>query len=140
MEVIAKGWLSVADAARLFEYNNEYVRQLVRAGHVRAKRVARMIYVERASLAAYRRTKGTQVAHHAAPKRPGQSHMTTAEAVHSNSYFTDLAVRRAKNRSAIILLDQLANIDEAARAEQKRVGDILERAYLAERPHLKPSA
>jgi hypothetical protein len=140
VEVIAKSWLSVADAARLFEYNSEYVRQLVRAGHVRAKRVARMIYVERASLAAYRRTKVTQDVPRPAAKRLGKPHMTTAEAVHSNAYFTNLAVRRVKNQSAIVLLDQLAHVDETTRAEQKRAGDLLERAYLAERPHLKPSA
>lgn len=142
MEVIAAGWLSVADAARAFDYNIEYVRQLVRAGNVRAKRVARMIYVDRSSLAAYRRDKGTEQSRGALRSTQDVpiARATAAEVLRQSPYFKNLAIRQARNQAAITLLDRLCNGDADDRAEQKRVGAILEKAYLAERPHLKKPA
>ena len=46
-------WLSIAEAARQFNYHPEHVRELVRAGQVKARKVVSVWQVDQASLAAY---------------------------------------------------------------------------------------
>jgi excisionase family DNA binding protein len=43
-------WLTAAEAAQLIGYNEEYVRQLARAGTIQSRKVSRSLLIHRASL------------------------------------------------------------------------------------------
>ncbi len=46
-------WISVAEAAQISGYDADYIRKLIRAGRVKARKVITVWQVDRASLAAY---------------------------------------------------------------------------------------
>jgi len=46
-------WLSIAEAARQFDYHPEHVRELVRVGRVKGRKIVSVWQVDEASLAAY---------------------------------------------------------------------------------------
>lgn len=51
-------WLTTKQAAKLIGYHPEYVRQLVKAGKIEAKKIGRDWLIEKSRLLAYRRKTG----------------------------------------------------------------------------------
>jgi len=72
-----QNWLSVAEAAQLTGYNEEYIRQLARTGAIEAQKLVRSTLILRSSLLAYKQgmdaigTRRFSKAHAAKPKRAG---------------------------------------------------------------------
>lgn len=53
MDNSSEEWLSIADAARLTNYNPESIRRLIRQGKIKAKKVVIVWLVEKQSLLDY---------------------------------------------------------------------------------------
>lgn len=54
-DLIAQGWVSTREAAKLTGYTADYVRQLIKREHITAQKVGRDWLVNLASLLAYKR-------------------------------------------------------------------------------------
>lgn len=67
---MAQTWISVSDAARMSAYDADYIRKLIRAGKVKARKVVTVWQVDRASLAAYLKATG-QMGQKRGPKKGG---------------------------------------------------------------------
>lgn len=50
---MAETWVSVSEAARMSGYDADYIRKLIRAGKVKARKVITVWQVDRASLSTY---------------------------------------------------------------------------------------
>lgn len=46
-------WISVTEAAEITGYHAEYVRELIRLGHIKARKVVIVWQIDRASLLSY---------------------------------------------------------------------------------------
>ncbi len=50
---MAEAWVSVNEAAQEFNYHPEHLRELIRAGKIKARKFATVWQIDRASLTAY---------------------------------------------------------------------------------------
>jgi len=57
---MAETWISVNDAAREFNYHPDHLRELIRAGKIKARKFATVWQIDRVSLATYIRQQAKQ--------------------------------------------------------------------------------
>ncbi len=122
-------WVSVKDAALLSGYNVEYLRQLVRAGTIAARRNAKRILVDKIEITQLRKKNGHAPARPAAT-RPDLLELYSGDAeaaAHATRYLTDPAERMRRNQAVIDHLDALSNVDAAGAAEQRASLKVIQR-------------
>ena len=132
-----KEWMTIKSAAASTGYNPEYIRQLVRAGQVAARKEGVAIRIDPASLDYYQLSRRDSTRRGGALRndkaRKNRSGVTqkigeTDPRLTSDPYLTDAVVRKHRNSVVIAHLDSLRSATPAEAKEQKETYQFLRKS------------
>ena len=132
-----KEWMTVKSAAVITGYNPEYIRQLVRAGQVAARKEGVVLRVDARSLSSYQTSRGASTRKgRALPNSTsnrngsatGRKTGGTDPRLTSDPYLTDAAIRKHRNSVVIAHLDSLSSATPSEAKEQKETYQLLRKS------------
>ena len=147
------GWLTVKTIAAVTGYNPEYIRQLIRAGSVAARKVGARLFVNQESLVVYQSSRANT------PKRANRAASVEIQAngpialraanradprLVADPYLTDPAIRRQRNEAVIAHFDALSMSSPVEVKEQRAtylyLRKVVEEDRLSSRKRFRKSA
>ena len=137
-----KEWMTIKSAAAITGYNPEYIRQLVRAGQVTARKEGVAIRVDPQSLDYYQSSRGVSTRRgrglpndkaHKNGSDTGKRAGGTDSRLTSDPYLTDAAIRKHRNNVVIAHLDSLSSATPLEVKEQKETYQLLRKVLNQDR-------
>ena len=132
-----KEWVTIKNAAVITGYNPEYIRQLVRAGQIAARKEGVALKIDSESLAYYKSSKSNSIQKQSVVLKSqtqknglGTNHKAKGAdpRLTSDPYLTDMAIRRHRNNVVIAHLDGLSSVLPLEVKEQKATYQFLRRS------------
>ena len=135
-----RDWVTIKNAAVITGYNPEYIRQLVRAGQVAARKEGSELRVDADSLTQYKSKKSSATRRYSSELRGrmpkngiGGGMKGTDPRLTADPYLTDAAIRRHRYNVVIAHLDELSSASLADKKEQKETYQVLRQSLNQDR-------
>jgi hypothetical protein len=135
-----RDWVTIKNAAVITGYNPEYIRQLVRAGQVAARKEGSLLRVDADALTQYKSTKSSpthrrsgELRGHIPKNGIGTRERVADPRLTADPYLTDVSIRRHRNNVVIAHLDALSSASPVDKKEQKETYRILRRSINQDR-------